>query len=81
LIIDGNSLEQAVKATTAKTITPMTIVLFLFTPQNYHCPIPPAAEFGKIRLRIEETFAVTLLAGGLETMPIPRPNPVSVKVL
>jgi hypothetical protein len=35
LIIDGSSLEQAVKVTIANTITPMTTVLFLFTPQNY----------------------------------------------
>jgi len=47
---------------------PMTIVLFLFTPQSYSCPIPPGAEFGKMRLRIEETFAATLHAGALDTM-------------
>jgi hypothetical protein len=54
LIIDGSSFEQAVKATTTKTITPITIVLFLFTLQNYPCPTLPAAEFGKMQLRIEE---------------------------
>jgi hypothetical protein len=54
LIIDGSSLEQALKATMANTITPTTTVLFLFTPQNYPGSNPPAAEFGKMRLRIQE---------------------------
>jgi hypothetical protein len=68
LIIDGSSLEQAVKATTPRTITPITIVLFLFTLQNYSRLTLPTAEFGKMRLRIEETLAAALLAGVLETM-------------
>jgi hypothetical protein len=38
----------------ATTIMPMTIVLFLFTLQNYPSCTPPTAEFGKMRLRIEE---------------------------
>jgi hypothetical protein len=52
--MEGRSFEQAVKPTTAKTITLMTIVLFLFTRQNYPRRAQPAAEFGKMQLRIEE---------------------------
>jgi hypothetical protein len=47
LIIEGNNFEQAVKAMIAKTIPPVTIMLFLFTLQNYPCRLPSAAEFGK----------------------------------
>jgi hypothetical protein len=38
----------------AITKTPLTIVLFLFTPQNYPLSIPATPEFGKMQLRIEE---------------------------
>jgi hypothetical protein len=38
------------------------MVLFLFTPQNYSRRTLPTAEFGKMRLRIEETLAAALLA-------------------
>src|ERR1700722_8412612 len=54
LIIDGSSLEQALKTTIARMIPLMTRVLFLFTPQIYPGSNPPTAEFGKMQLRIQE---------------------------
>lgn len=52
LIMEGSSLEQAVKATMARMIANRTIVVFLFTAQNYPFSLPGIAAIGKCNCEI-----------------------------